>query len=687
MDNGRAGEGELPMHRWFQICGGLALAAAALVGCESLWVGYKTPNPASCEAPGYGCAADEVCNPQTRQCESRLTTLLHLSITDPGSGDGGLPTTCSGPVTYQCEREMFCVQAPLGTGPTRRLYAVSESDIWAVSGSRILHYDGKIWNTVTSCGAQSAFVDVYAASNTDVWVIEGRRIVRLQGGLISEVATDLLGAGEQLRAVFGVSGRVWFVGTGGTILQWDGSKLTRQVSGTTANLQGIFGPDGQNLWAVGDSGTILRYNGTSWAAVTSGTTAHLNAVHGRSANSIVVVGSSGTVLTWNGTAFASALLAGAPELLGVSVSGDGSGWIVAQSGALFRSVAGAWSLANAGGFLARPNYDVWNFSLSSAAMVGGNSRSVRSRWNGTTWVDSFDELLPAPQAMGAITTPVSGAIAMGQGLDGSTYSITSDFVSLGSRVQIGNAGWVGLAMWVDPAPTGNRLAWVVGKSGLSYSYDGTTWTSQPTSVSDDLVAISGVNANAVWAVGSDASKQNGRVIAWNGISWVILASMSLTNVPMSAVAAVNGQAYVAGKGMALQSCSSSSCSPITTTGTNLGTQTAYAIWTTQSAGSSGLDIWVAGTGGNIYRYKTQGDTVTPFGPVETKTTKTLRHIFGKNHSDFYVVGDGGTILKWNGTAFAVVRTDTVGSVTAGVVLPNGTPVMGGASAGWLTLVQ
>lgn len=676
------------MRRLFQICGGLVFSGAVLVGCESLWVGYKTPNPESCEAPGYGCQADEVCNPQTRKCESRLTTQLDLSSPDPSGGDGGLPTACGGQVTYSCTSQMFCVQAPLSGGPTKKLSAISESDIWAVSDSRILHYDGKIWNTVTSCGAQSAFVDVFAVSNSDIWMIEGRRILRLLSGSISELAIDPLGPSEQLRAVFGVSGRIWFVGTGGTILQWDGSQLTKQTSGTTATLNGIWGPDGQNLWAVGEGGTILRYNGTSWTAAGAGlTTANLRAVHGRSASAIVAVGTGGTVVTWNGTSFSSSLLAGAPDLLGVSVGSDGSGWIVSQSGALFRSTAGAWAVISQNGLLNRPNYDVWHFGANAAVMVGGSSRSVRSRWNGMVWTDSFDELLPAPAAMVSITSPMAGAIAMGQGVDGNTYSITSDLATLGTRVQIGNAGFVGLGLWVDPARPPGSLAWVVGKGGQSYLFDGTTWSPRTTSVTEDLVAVCGVDTKAVWAVGSDASNQNGRVVSWNGISWSVLAAMSLVGVPLRAATCAEGQVFVSGKGMTLQRCTSSSCSPVAVSGgAARGSETAYAAWSTPSASGTGTDIWVAGSGGIIYRHQTQNDTTTSFAPSQTKTTQTLRSLFGKTHSDLYVVGDGGTILKWDGSSFSVVRSDSTASLTTGVVLPSGAPVVGGPSAGWLQQV-
>jgi hypothetical protein len=50
----------------------------------------------------------------------------------------------------------------------------------------------------------------------------------------------------------------WIVGTGGTILHWDGKRWSAQASGTTNDLSGVWEGKMGDVWVVG-AGTILRH--------------------------------------------------------------------------------------------------------------------------------------------------------------------------------------------------------------------------------------------------------------------------------------------------------------------------------------------------------------------------------------------------------------------------------------------
>jgi len=67
-------------------------------------------------------------------------------------------------------------------------------------------------------------------------------------------------------------------------------------SGSTGLLNDVWGSSANDIFAVGSGGTILHYNGSNWSAMTSGTIQGLNAVWGSSANDIFAVGSGGTIL-------------------------------------------------------------------------------------------------------------------------------------------------------------------------------------------------------------------------------------------------------------------------------------------------------------------------------------------------------------------------------------------------------
>ena len=72
------------------------------------------------------------------------------------------------------------------------------------------------------------------------------------------------------------------------------------TSGTTNNLNGVWGSSGSDVFAVGDSGTILHYDGTAWSAVASPTANNLNSVWGSSATDAFAVGDNGTILHYDG---------------------------------------------------------------------------------------------------------------------------------------------------------------------------------------------------------------------------------------------------------------------------------------------------------------------------------------------------------------------------------------------------
>ena len=107
---------------------------------------------------------------------------------------------------------------------------------------------------------------------------------------------------SNLRDVWGSSASdVYAVGEGGFIAHFNGSTWSQITpSPTSVKLNGIWGNASNNYVAVGEDGTIIRYNG-SWSSVTSPTSENISEVWGSASNSIYAVGEIGTVIRYNGT--------------------------------------------------------------------------------------------------------------------------------------------------------------------------------------------------------------------------------------------------------------------------------------------------------------------------------------------------------------------------------------------------
>jgi hypothetical protein len=68
------------------------------------------------------------------------------------------------------------------------------------------------------------------------------------------------GEAYSLNDVRGASaGNVYALGTGGTILHWDGAAWCLEPSGTDAALNAVSGEPGARVWALGERGVVLRY--------------------------------------------------------------------------------------------------------------------------------------------------------------------------------------------------------------------------------------------------------------------------------------------------------------------------------------------------------------------------------------------------------------------------------------------
>ena len=99
-----------------------------------------------------------------------------------------------------------------------------------------------------------------------------------------------MNANQSLSDVWGSSSAdVFAVGTGGTILHYDGVEWTPQASGTSKYLGAVWGSSSSDVFAAGD-GLILHYDGVAWSTMFAAPETAFVALWGDSPGSIFALG-------------------------------------------------------------------------------------------------------------------------------------------------------------------------------------------------------------------------------------------------------------------------------------------------------------------------------------------------------------------------------------------------------------
>lgn len=94
-------------------------------------------------------------------------------------------------------------------------------------------------------------------------------------------------------------------------------------------------------------------------------------------------------------------------------------------------------------------------------------------------------------------------------------------------------------------------------------------------------------------------------------------------------------------------------------------------------GFSATDIWVVGAGGTVMHYN--GQAWAPLIPV---TDANLYGVWGKSTDDLWIVGEQGTLLRWNGLELRDVSRPTKAALTAVWGASNGDVWIGGEGLIW-----
>lgn len=244
-------------------------------------------------------------------------------------------------------------------------------------------------------------LSVWGSSARDLYVVGGApdaaAVRHFDGTAWSPV--DVGASVPLLNWVFGFGPNdITTVGSGGTILHYNGSVWATQTTTTTEDLWGVWGAAPDDLWAVGGRGreagqeTILHYDGQAWTKIPTPTLTRPNVfaffkVWGSAADDVYVVGQRGAVLHYDGQTWTEQLVGASEDLI-----------------------------------------SVWGTSKDEVVVVGGRNNGQIAVWNGQQW--RHNSLAPLPGINGVWTQTPGFAHIVGVGGTLATINLeTFDYVA------------------------------------------------------------------------------------------------------------------------------------------------------------------------------------------------------------------------------------------------------------------
>jgi hypothetical protein len=234
-------------------------------------------------------------------------------------------------------------------------------------------------------------------------------------------------------------------------------------------------------------------------------------------------------------------------------------------------------------------------------------------------------------------------------------NLPDDFVG-NATYWVGHADLSGTSMPSDETMQGvwgssTDNVFIVGNTGTILHYNGSSWSSQTSGTSRNLRGVWGADSTHVWAVGasSDIRKHDGT--SWSGQTRSDGRTEQLNGVWGSSATNVwvVGDDYYTGSGGSrryyytlLHTADGGSTWTNASSSYTSARQDLNAVWGTASS-----NVIAVGDGGTILRYDGSN-----WGTMTSGTTRDLFGVWGTAANDVYAVGSNGTILHYNGTSWS-----------------------------------
>ncbi|MDH4036958.1 MAG: hypothetical protein OEV86_05635 [Candidatus Krumholzibacteria bacterium] len=379
------------------------------------------------------------------------------------------------------------------------MWGRASNDIWLVSSSSVLHWNGTTYTyyTVDNLPLPGTYTDVGGTFVDDVFVTGYQGLLHWDGITWSEVAT---GAGSAALFALDTAGNEVFVaGEDVLLLHYDGaswSSFTGPASFNDFEAVAAIGPN--NVFALGDNRLMYRWNGTDWNDVSNAFfgTAYDFYSACSNGNSLVVGGSSGS-----------------------------------QGPNVARLTAGVWSALDQASVGAGNFLSVWTLDANTAVAVGEDG--VIAKRDAAGWAD-VPHGLTTEDLSGVWGTSASNVYAVG------TFGVVLQ--SNGTAWRLVDTG-LGSSHLNDVTGNGPDDVWIVGEQAL-WHWDGTAWADRWSELPDTLSRY----WTACTTGGGDLFLAGERLLHYDGVSWSLYSIKSTSTASVYDVwAASSSDVWLAGE--------------------------------------------------------------------------------------------------------------------------------------------
>ncbi len=452
---------------------------------------------------------------------------------------------------------------------------------------------------------------------------------------VTATAAPPLSAGNSgFNDVTAISASEVYMTAFGGLYKFDGTAISRVsgVNDSLASVASVNAGSAKYVIAGGLNGTVWIGNTTTWQRYTLPNNPRVDGVCITGPNEAFASSSSGGGLFhFDGTSWTSVPAATTAAKLDLQCPAPGQAYVIAYLNAYLRWNGSGWSsLPTTGLTSARPT----RMAVASPTEIYayGDSASVDRafyRFDGTMWREVQRLRFTQPGGRPWAIPGGGGAYVM------SAFGRLERVTSSGATVLSYQPSLR------DVVVTSSTSAFAVGWNLFLARWDGIRWNvDAPPPATPTVRILQGVWSDGpknAWAVGGAST-----IVRWDGSAWSVVSDAPhpiSTTDSYNGVWGVGSDVWVVGDNTILHCRAPTSCS----TESSGGTGSLFTVW-----GTSATNVFAVGDGGRIVRYNG-----TSWSAMTSPTNRTLARVTGSGPADVWALGDS-VLVHFDGTSWTSV---------------------------------